>query len=364
MKSNLLIAAVLLTAVCFFVSKDSYAEPRRVALEFVTGTWCQYCPCGDAAAESILQTFPNTIVIAYHGASSDPWQNFHGNAIRSLFGFSAYPTGVIDRTNHPGNGSSYPYVTYNMWMGLVSTRYASSPNSVINVVVSAKNYNTSTRQLTGTIDATAIQDLTGQYKVHFILTESNVVYLQTGNGGCPGGSNYVHKWIVRDVINDAPGENLNTGGVWNLNQTISKSFSCTIDNAWIPDNCDFAAIVYKDSTLGLFVSNVQQGVQDSVPIPLGVSNGNEMAKTFSLLQNYPNPFNPVTHVQFVIPKDGNASLKIYDVLGNEVATYLEGYVKAGKYNAEIDGSNWASGVYFYKLTAGDYTATKKMILAK
>lgn len=70
-------------------------------MEFCTGTWCGYCPCGHVAADNILLQYPNTVVIAYHGASTDPWQNFTGNAIRSMLGFSAYPTGVFDRTNHP-----------------------------------------------------------------------------------------------------------------------------------------------------------------------------------------------------------------------------------------------------------------------
>jgi len=364
MKKRILFIFLVLIAFSFFVSKDTYSEPRKVVLEFVTGTWCQWCPCGDATAETILLTYPQTIVIAYHGASSDPWQNFHGNAIRSLLGFAAYPTATIDRTNHPGNNNPYPYVDYTQWSGRVASRYSSSANTVINVVIASKNYNPATRQLTGTVNSTAIQNLTGQYKVHFLLTENNVVYPQTGNGTCPGSSTYIHKWIVRDVINDAPGENLNTGGVWNQNQMISKSFTCTVDNAWIPDNCDFTAIIYKDSTGALYFSNIQQGIQDSIPIPVGISNGSEIAKTYSLSQNYPNPFNPVTNVKFTIPKDGNASLKIYDMLGTEIATYLDGFVKAGTYNAEIDGSNWSSGVYFYKLTTPEFTDTKKMMLVK
>ncbi|HAX48206.1 MAG TPA: hypothetical protein DCX92_04405, partial [Bacteroidetes bacterium] len=65
-----------------FGAKNTNSEPRRMVLEFCTGTWCGYCPCGHQAADQILLTYPNTIVIAYHGASSDPWQNFQGNAIR------------------------------------------------------------------------------------------------------------------------------------------------------------------------------------------------------------------------------------------------------------------------------------------
>jgi len=85
---------------------------------------------------------------------------------------------------------------------------------------------------------------------------------------------------------------------------------------------------------------------------------------YQLFQNYPNPFNPVTNIHFSIPKDGNVTLKFYDILGNEVSKYFDGFMKAGMYNVEFDGSNLASGIYFYKIVADNFTSTKKMILSK
>ena len=164
------------------------------------------------------------------------------------------------------------------------------------------------------------------------------------------------------MVNSPTGENVNSG-TWNQNQTITKTVTTTLDASWIPANCDLVLFIYKDST-ALNLSSVQQAMKQSVTQPVGVPSRNEVPAEFSLAQNYPNPFNPVTHVKFAIAKDGNASLKIYDVLGNEVATYFNGFIKAGTYNAEIDGSNWASGVYFYKLTTPDFTDTKKMTLVK
>jgi hypothetical protein len=94
------------------------------------------------------------------------------------------------------------------------------------------------------------------------------------------------------------------------------------------------------------------------------NENNELPQKYGLSQNYPNPFNPVTNVKFAIPEAGDVSLKIYDVTGSLVAVYLDGFVKAGYYNAEIDGSNLSSGVYFYTLRAKDFVETKKMILVK
>ncbi len=99
--------------------------------------------------------------------------------------------------------------------------------------------------------------------------------------------------------------------------------------------------------------------------PIGIINiGNGIPKTYSLHQNYPNPFNPVTKIKFDIPKSGIVSIKLYDILGNETATLFEGPQNAGYYEAEFDASNYASGIYFYKITAGSYSETKKMILIK
>jgi hypothetical protein len=85
---------------------------------------------------------------------------------------------------------------------------------------------------------------------------------------------------------------------------------------------------------------------------------------FELAQNFPNPFNPTTTIQYSIPQRSNVSLKIYDVLGNEIATLLDEYREAGSYTVEFDASNLSSGIYFYRLKAGDYLQTRKMILLK
>ena len=85
---------------------------------------------------------------------------------------------------------------------------------------------------------------------------------------------------------------------------------------------------------------------------------------FYLDQNYPNPFNPSTAIIFQIPKAGLVTLKIYNVLGKEVTTAVEEYKSAGKYEFEFDGSALPSGVYFYRIVAGNYTSVKKMILLK
>ena len=91
---------------------------------------------------------------------------------------------------------------------------------------------------------------------------------------------------------------------------------------------------------------------------------------FSLEQNYPNPFNPFTTIKFSIPQNvGNENfrsvqLKIYDMLGNEIATLVDEQKSPGTYEIKFNGSDYTSGIYFYKLKAGIFSETKKLVLMK
>jgi hypothetical protein len=85
---------------------------------------------------------------------------------------------------------------------------------------------------------------------------------------------------------------------------------------------------------------------------------------YALHQNYPNPFNPTTEIEYSVPRAGYVSLKVYNVLGQEVATLFSGLRNAGTYQATFDAGRFASGVYFYRLQAGGLTITKKMVLMK
>lgn len=101
------------------------------------------------------------------------------------------------------------------------------------------------------------------------------------------------------------------------------------------------------------------------PVPtLGVDEGNGRAASFKLGQNYPNPFNPATKVDYTVGQSGPVTIKVYNALGQEVATLLNEHVTAGSYQVTFDGSHLSSGVYIYKMTAGAYQESRKMVLMK
>jgi hypothetical protein len=92
--------------------------------------------------------------------------------------------------------------------------------------------------------------------------------------------------------------------------------------------------------------------------------GSSAPQTYALSQNYPNPFNPSTKIEFAIPKTSQVQLKVYDILGQEVATLVNETMTVGSHAVTFDASKLASGVYLYKIVAGDYVSSKKMVLMK
>jgi hypothetical protein len=103
------------------------------------------------------------------------------------------------------------------------------------------------------------------------------------------------------------------------------------------------------------------------PIVFGgtsVDDGKGVANSFKLSQNYPNPFNPATKIDYTVAQAGSVSIKVYNELGQEVATLLNETLAPGSYQVTFDGKDLASGVYIYKMTAGSYVESKKMLLMK
>ncbi len=332
-------------------------NPKNVVVEYCTGTWCQWCPCGETELHSLEGYLPNAVILAYHGSGTDPWINFNGNNILSLLGFTGYPTATPERLVAPGNTGFCGFFDFPFH------RTLDIPVASVKIDIISQNYNSSTRQLNVTLKSTALSSLTGNYKINYVITENNLVYSQTGNSYCAGSSNAIHSWVVRNMVNGATGDALNSGGTWNNGQSFTTSFSTNINSSWADANCELKVFVYRDAS-PLNTGEIQQAIQTSILLTGVGGDPNVTPLKYELLQNYPNPFNPVTNIKFSVPKSGFATLKIYDITGKLVATYLDDYIHAGIYNAEVDGSSLASGVYLYTLKVNDYTETKKMMLIK
>jgi hypothetical protein len=120
---------------------------------------------------------------------------------------------------------------------------------------------------------------------------------------------------------------------------------------------DYIYGIYKDGTIIIYndCESILTGVED-IPSPIPTE--------FSLFQNYPNPFNPTTNIKFDLPKESNVTLKVYNVLGAEVATLVNSVMPAGHHEVKFDAARYASGVYIYRIEAGSFVQVKKMLLMK
>jgi hypothetical protein len=139
--------------------------------------------------------------------------------------------------------------------------------------------------------------------------------------------------------------------IYSLNENFEYQAIYDADNDGYPD---LIGIGKQDSTVQVW------GVES----PAGVSEKDLIASGFELKQNYPNPFNPSTRIQYQVSNASKVSLKVFDVIGNEVATLVNEYKPAGNYEVELNAEELSSGVYFYKLQADNLVETKKMILLR
>jgi hypothetical protein len=155
----------------------------------------------------------------------------------------------------------------------------------------------------------------------------------------------------RTVINSGP-FNLEVG------KPITIIYSYIIGRGTDRLNSIVKAREIAEFTHQFYQSNFDDNL---VPVESEIAN---IPSEFILLQNYPNPFNPSTKISWQSPVSGHQTLKVYDVLGNEVATLVNEFRNAGSYEVDFNASALSSGVYFYKLQAGSFIQTKKMILMK
>ncbi len=145
--------------------------------------------------------------------------------------------------------------------------------------------------------------------------------------------------------------------------------------AWWGELCEVDPVQTSGNTIGFYDASQSWGIFHDLPIkliiqkiPVEVREDYKDNFKFFLGQNYPNPFNPSTRIQYQVSSKSQVSLKVYDVLGNDITTLVDEYKPAGSYEVEfqstVGNKQLASGVYYYQLRVGSFVQTKKMILLR
>ena len=145
----------------------------------------------------------------------------------------------------------------------------------------------------------------------------------------------------------------------------SEDITVTFDGSWLAMG-DYTGTITVDG------SDIYHGEPTvTIPVTMHISdqvgiddNPNELPREFSLSQNYPNPFNPQTSIKYALPRDSHVTIEIFDLLGRKVTTLVNEDKEAGVHEVIWNSGGTASGIYFYRMQAGDYSRTNKMLLLR
>ena len=227
---------------------------------------------------------------------------------------------------------------------------------------------------------TTVTDQDGEYADWIELYNNSDEDIQLNGYFLSDDSDDLAQWVFPDTSIEAKGfliiwadkdeDQKGLHASFKLSGSGETIYLCDMDTAIINE------VSYSEQMSDLSTGRYPNGTGNFIQMnpTFGIENGNgitsidnlqaELPNNYSLEQNYPNPFNPSTVISFSIPVSGLVSLKVFNILGQEVAELVNNVKSAGSYEVQFDASNLSSGMYLYQIQSGSYSATKKMLLIK
>jgi hypothetical protein len=324
-----------------------YTTFDRIELAFIKYTDSQWSP---------MQT-PSFANLNYD--ENNPFFSITGD---TLFFFSAVPGGFIRRVTRTQTGWTQPAVLFvpvpsGMFTGLnfsfsgsrtlyLELSYSTSPHDIFKSAFLNGSY-----QMPVMLD-TAINSGYSEICPYMDPDERFIIFASNR----PGGYGYHDLYISTRNPDNTWNAAVNLGPVINSSSGEASPYIT-------PDGLYFFYTTEKPGDLGYNPYWISAEYIYNL-VPFGINSHSKKVGDFILFQNYPNPFNPCTKIKFQLANRCNVKLKIFDFLGCELQTVLNENLSSGTYVIDFDSSNFPSGVYFYVLTAGDYSETKKMVFIK
>lgn len=342
----------------FLLSISIFASDKKVLIEVFTNSHCPLCPSAHSTIDNYLNngTYKNNIVyIYYHTTFPYPddklsQDNTTDPAARNNFygPFSSTPRGIFNGQVQSNN--------YSSWSGILDS-HASQQSPFTLSLSGGLNSNSLT------INAKINQVEQGSYSnlSLFIIAVETVNY--QGRNGI-----VTHKNVMRKIFPNPNGRTFTISA----NQEVLLSEIAALNSQWNRSQLGFVVFVQNTQNKTVYQSGY---ISYNALINTDVETNNEaIPSDISLSQNYPNPFNPTTVISYQLPVSGYVTLKVYDILGREVATLVNENKQAGFYNSQFSilNSKLSSGVYFYTLRVknssdkpgSEFKQTKKMVLLK
>jgi hypothetical protein len=346
--------SLALTVATLIVCSVATGAARKVVTEMFTSTTC--APCYAADNYYYHTWYPNyggaelIINIAYH-----VWWPSPGNDPMYL----SNPTPVqIRNTYYQPSGGYAPRMfidgfvdggsSYSSWPGMIEPRFLDpSPISITLTGTRVGNILNMNAQIYAEVAVNS-----SNWRVHWVLVESGINEPQNSpNGYVP----FIHNFAHRAMYPDANGSPISIS----QGQTVSIDRTITLNTSWVAANCHVIVFVQNNAD-----KKVQNAEIIEVSSITGVANQDERPLSFALAQNYPNPFNPQTTIEFSMPREEFVTVKVYNMLGQEVKTLVNEIRQAGPHKAVLDDVNLPSGLYTYQMIAGTFRETRKMILLR
>lgn len=323
-----------------------YSGERKVLVEMFTNSHCSVCPGAHAAINSYKSTSANASRVRYI--------YYH-----TLFPYSsdqlaqANTTEPAARYSYYGSSSSTPITyfdgvdqgrAYSSWASAIDNRLA--VNGPLEIELSGTK---NALSFSVTAEITQTSSISKSDLVVHIIAVENVSYVGS-NGVSP------QDFVMRKMITPVAGEAFTPE--LNLSKSILKTAQLT--NASDVGKVGVVVFVQSVSTKEIFQSEyISYGTLTEIGKNEEITPG-----IFLLEQNYPNPFNPSTKINYSLSQSGNVNLKVFDILGKEVATLVNGYKHSGRYTVEFDDIKLSSGIYLYRLQSGGKVLTKRMVFMR
>jgi len=335
------------------------SAPRKILVEIVTSTTCVFCyPADVFYFQNWLPNYggaSSIVTLAYHvwwpSPGNDPM--FLANPtpvqtrVTSYYGTTGAPNARIDGFIDGGAG-------YASWPGAIEGRFL-DPSPVSITITGSRNGNT--LNLNASIYADRAVN-SSNWRVHWVVTQSGISEPQwDGNSYVP----FIHDAVHRSMTPDGNGSPIAIV----QGQTVDIPRTITLNSGWTAGDCQ--VVVFVQNNTDRKVQNVE--VLD-VSTLTGVGEPvNGVPTTFGIAQNYPNPFNPTTMLDYAVSQQSFVTIKVYNLLGEEVRTLVSQLQGIGTHHVEWDGTAndgkaVPTGVYLYEMTAGSFREMKKMVLLK
>jgi hypothetical protein len=328
------------------------AGEKVVLIEIFTNTGCVSCVSANTYFQNWLANYrkkDRVAVVKYHvwwPQDTDPFYQATSHLVRTrhhYYGdFYGVPQAVID-------GFLDGWYFYNMWPDLIESRMDVTPPFTLSL---SGNTSDESSDIEVTVASTGDEIPSGTLRVFIAIVESDIEY--TGTNGAP-----VHYYVLRNMLTGANGKTFTIG----LNAEKSFEMSFNWDSNWEFDKSKIVMFVQVAESKEVLQARMIPINEVGNPTSVIAGTG-DIPSSLQLYQNYPNPFNPSTVIRYAISEHTHTRLSIYNTMGQEMVTLVKEVREAGYHEITFNASHLPSGVYIYRLQAGEYVQSRKMLYLK